>query len=107
MTSLLIWTCLRPARLKFFATAARRAERGEVSGIELIDVDRRVDGPAEREVIAARAAIADGDRHVARQFALQIDRVFGEPDRAVRSRARRGVVPRGAPEGRECQTALS
>src|SRR6266849_9581784 len=45
----------------------RRSKR-QIFRIELVDIYRRVDRAAERQVVAPRADIADVDRHPARQL---------------------------------------
>ena len=54
----------------------RGRSEGQILRIELVDVDRGVDRPAERQMIAARADVTDVDRHVGAQLALEIDGVL-------------------------------
>src|SRR2546428_405458 len=58
----------------------RRRERGRserhVLRIELVDVDRGVVRSAEAKVVAFRTNVAQRDRHVARQLALEVNRVL-------------------------------
>ena len=58
-------------RVRQLLVERRRSER-QVLRIELVDVDRGVVRAAERQVVAARADVADGDRLAARQLALEV-----------------------------------
>ena len=63
----------------------RRRPQRQVLRIELIDVDRAVHRAAERQVIAARADVAGGQRQIGAELALDVRRVllyaWRRPDR--------------------------
>ena len=60
----------------------RRAER-QVRGSQLVDVDDAVVRSAQAEVAAGRARVLEADGHVARQLAVDVDRVLLHPRRSL------------------------